>query len=474
MPTQADETAPTIDRETFERMLLDPGVPDEALRPYLMEGAAQAGFQPTVQANPARVIAPETESALLLGSLNGIARWRRQQRYRSKIRTWTGVRIVSEGDSWFQYPLLLTDVIDWLSEPYAIFSLDAAGDLLADMVKQGEVVTAVVQERPHVVLLSGGGNDLLGGSHLSTAVLPFEPGRLPDAYLGTAFGDNLKTVLDDLERLLSRLQAVAPDTPVLTHVYDHAIPANGQWLGKPLASVGITDRLLQRAIVRAIVDRFHAALIRLVGSFPHVRVIDTRGLVRDDRWHDELHPNDQGFQSVAQRFAVVIAEMTGAPTPNLATEAAVEAVSLVQTMDAEPLLDALLDQHPDDALLREIGRREALAAAGDTVPDEPLAIFPSSVEGAFPELRELGLRAVAEAGRAVLATCCSSGNPAYAALDQAIRSGRTALIQHLVALLARPDKQPGARTMLIAAALAQRAVGTDADALCRGLAAMTD
>jgi hypothetical protein len=131
-------TQAPVEASAFERMLLDPDVPDEALRPYLVESPEDTrAFQPSVRVNPDRVIAPETEAAVAMASLNGVARWRRLQRYKRDAADGRRLRIVSEGDSWFQYPFLLKDVIDWLSEHYAINSLDAAGDLLSDMVRQG-------------------------------------------------------------------------------------------------------------------------------------------------------------------------------------------------------------------------------------------------------------------------------------------------------------------------------------------------
>jgi len=43
------------------------------------------------------------------------------------------LRFVAEGDSWFHYPILLRDTLDWLSDDYAIFDLAAAGDTLENM-----------------------------------------------------------------------------------------------------------------------------------------------------------------------------------------------------------------------------------------------------------------------------------------------------------------------------------------------------
>lgn len=463
---------PRIDAETFERMLLDINVPDEALRPYLVESATETGaFGPVVQANSATVVAPTTEAAVLLASLNGIARWRRQQRYRRKIADWAGVRIVSEGDSWFQYPFLLTDVIDWLSEPYAVFSLDAAGDLLSDIVRQGELITAVVQEKPHVVLLSGGGNDLLGGSRLSAALLPYEPGRPAEAYLDDAFENNLRAVLIDYEQLFSRLTQVAPQTPILTHVYDHAMPANGRWLGRPLSAIGITDPALQREIVRAIVDRFHTALVRLAGKFTNIRVIDTRGTVRDDRWHDELHPNDGGYRAVARLFARAIADATGTVPPDLALESAVESGPL-DARDEADLALLLLDQHQEHAFVREIGRREALAQAHDPRAEEPLAVYPSSLEALYPDLQVLGQHVVAMARQVAFAECCGPGGQAHRALEQAVQAGPAAVVRHLASIISGQATPVGARALMVAAMLTRRIDSFDASALCQNWAAM--
>lgn len=377
----------TIDARKLEQMLLDENVPDEALRPYLMESMQDSNpFQPVVEVNPDRVEVGLTEAAVALSSLNGIARWRRHRRYRRKVRDWEGLRIVSEGDSWFQYPFLLTDVIDWLSEPYAVFSLDAAGDLIADMVRQGELITAVVSERPDVVLLSGGGNDLLGGANLARAVLPFEPGRPPEDYLSAGFDANLGAVLAGYTILFERLARIAPHTPVMCHVYDHAVPNQGRWLGQPLAMIGVVDPMLQRAIVRCIVDRFHVALGELAGRFPQVRLIDTRGSVLG-RWNDELHPTDGGYAAVAQLFADAIADATGTAQVEIGGGAGIEASRL------EPGLA----RYSDDALLAELGRRRRLCEAGDPGLDEPLLIFSSSLAGSYPELREAGTKAVAEA-----------------------------------------------------------------------------
>ena len=78
-------------------------------------------FDPSVVPDPARLTTPEgefdVESAMRWG--NAISRWRRQTRFTNLIAQ--GVRkpvLVSEGDSWFQFPFLIDDVVDHLNKDF--------------------------------------------------------------------------------------------------------------------------------------------------------------------------------------------------------------------------------------------------------------------------------------------------------------------------------------------------------------------
>jgi hypothetical protein len=84
----------------------------------------------------------------------------------------TSLRFVAEGDSWFHYPIVLRDTLDWLNDSYAIFDLAAAGDTLQNM-KRGisNIIDVIEREGSQGFLLSGGGNDLLEGNRL-TLLLP--------------------------------------------------------------------------------------------------------------------------------------------------------------------------------------------------------------------------------------------------------------------------------------------------------------
>lgn len=88
--------------------------------------------------------------------------------------------------------------------------------------------------------------------------------------------------------------------------YWNGVPNNGKWLGKPMRRIGIEDPALQKEVMGVVMDRFNAMLESVAGQFPGVKYVDARGAVGDDRWHDELHPENDGFASAADRFVEAI------------------------------------------------------------------------------------------------------------------------------------------------------------------------
>jgi hypothetical protein len=478
MPTGVGEDRPEpISVSELQSRLMDIDVPDRDLRPYLMESASETGsFRPVVRINPAHVAAKETaeaaaESALALSSLNGIARWRRQQRYRRKVKDWNGARIVSEGDSWFQYPFLLDDVIDQLWDPYAIFSLDAAGDLLTDMVKQGEVVAAVVAEKPDLVLLSGGGNDLLGEARLAQVLPPYDPAREPADYLGERFEAHLGTVMKAYERVVVQIRGAAPNTGIVCHTYDYALPNRGRWLGKPMESIGIKDPALQKAIVRCCIDRFREELAKLAGRHGRMELVDCRGSVGAAQWFDELHPTNAGFASAARRFRATIGSMlaekggveSGGPALSLADRAPGKGE------DVAAAAMFLARTYSEQALLHELGRRQAIVDAGAEVDGlGSIGIPDASVESFFPAFREAGKAIVDALHRQLYQVICGDGEAEKAdrkALGEAMGVGEMAVVGAIATALGALSV-PAAVCAIAAPILARRVVAPSVDALC--------
>ena len=266
----------------------------------------------------------------LLGILNWASRCRRQRAYRRKSRGFTGIVIVSEGDSWFQYPKFLTDIIDYLREnkEYNIYSLGFGADWLANMLVKKEYEQVLKDEKPQVFLISGGGNDLVDHSRLASLVHEQSADRdkNPEKYRNPAYHCLMKLFQRQYRRLYQRILEAHPGLHIISHGYDHAIPSsrwgtgpiqiltnivvNGKWLKRPLESRGITDPEAQQGVIRVIIDDFNQMLLELADEFPTVHHIDSRGKVGRDEWYNELHPNREGFKKVTKQYEELIDELT--------------------------------------------------------------------------------------------------------------------------------------------------------------------
>ncbi len=306
-----------INPEELNAKLADLSIPEKDLaRYFILDEEESRGFRPVLRLNPQTVELPEdpeaarSRSAAAMAFANSFARMRRRLRFERMLAGgYDGPIIVSEGDSWFQYPILLEDTIDHLYERgLAVRSLDAAGDTLEDMLSQHEYIDAIRETGASIFLLSAGGNDALGGGNLRAHLRDFDPALSPAAHLLPSFDRLLDRMQGRYERVLREVEAL-PGVVTICHGYDYAIPHGGKWLGEPMISRGITDPALQRAITRQMIDTFNDRLRLLVARFGgRVLHVDARGAVGTslDDWHDELHPKNEGYGRVASRFANAI------------------------------------------------------------------------------------------------------------------------------------------------------------------------
>jgi hypothetical protein len=334
-----------ISMEQLQEMMRDPDIPDTELKKYFTANPQTSKpFAPAIIPDPARVeVAPPAdglEGAMMMSWANGLSRLRRQEKFRRRReRGDRRIVLVSEGDSWFQFPIFLEDVIDQLFGTFSIWSVDAAGDTLQNMVlDNAEYLNALREHGSQVraLLFSGGGNDIVGEdasgkSVISQIVKHFEPGRIADWYIDTEeVTAKLRFIEECYRSVITNVRAEFPTLPVLCHAYDHAIPGGGpddarnpfwaakdKWIGRPMREdLGITDHPLQREIVKLLIDRLNERLKSLCGgnnpngAFRNVWHVDVRRTV-GTRWADELHPTDEGYKLVAQRFASVLRQALG-------------------------------------------------------------------------------------------------------------------------------------------------------------------
>ncbi|WP_166822049.1 DNA/RNA non-specific endonuclease [Thalassoroseus pseudoceratinae] len=256
------------------------------------------------------------ESDRVLGLANALSRAKRRIVYHQQ--KWTNFRrpvIVSEGDSWFQYPVRLDDVIDVLLKDHLILSLGAAGDLLTNMAAEGEYLNAIENEEADVFLLSGGGNDMLHSGRLAGYLKPYRDGMDAQALLQRSrwneFREELRSTYAGIfHAVATRFSSVV----TFCHGYDYAIPrVDGKWLGGPLASRGVPKELWPD-VIKILIDEFNDTQKTLAAaSSGRVVHVDCRGTVGKslNSWFDELHPKDTGYKKVAQLFAQRIADHFG-------------------------------------------------------------------------------------------------------------------------------------------------------------------
>ncbi len=322
-----------ISFQDLERLATDPETPESALRQYFKAapGATHA-FRPVLMPDPATVdIAPEAlrvESGLAIG--NFWSRMRRRNRFDRRLaRGDTRPVLVSEGDSWFQFPILLDDVIDNLSDAYTIRSLGAAGATAEEIIEDGEYrrTLSELKDRVEAFLFSAAGNDVIGedrdGNPEIQRLLLERTGNQSAAQLINRTGlrekmDFLRGAYETMIREVRGIQGLGA-LPILVHGYD--IPFAGaaddardpiwtgpdSYLGAPLRDMKIEAPELQREVLTILIDALYGMLDDLAAAHPGVLVVDCRGtLPRRGDWADEIHGTSKGYGRVAQRFAEAI------------------------------------------------------------------------------------------------------------------------------------------------------------------------
>jgi len=262
-----------------------------------------------------------------------MARWQpseRNARYR-KRRNAGFPSVVSEGDSWFDYPFYKNtiDLIDD-AELFAHHRLEASGDTVKGMIGTAAAVnnlrTIIEHERPICVLFSGGGNDLAAAA-TKLFCLATEPPDCLDGVEMTALFDRLAASYADM------IGAIGPIAPIFAHGYDYFAPSAapvkfvgietgiGPWIFPSMIAIGLQDEALRRAVAHILVDRFNDMLRALAATHPLDFVhIDLRGTLDIDAdWQNEIHPTRPGFRKVASALqAKVVNRLPGLLSERLA------------------------------------------------------------------------------------------------------------------------------------------------------------
>lgn len=346
----------TITYEEFLERWNNLDLPDAALRPYVLLEPGDSAFSVEVRPNPETVTGiPRLESAM--GFLNNRSRRKRQRDFESALRRGDPRPVlVSEGDSWFQFPLLVEDVIDHLGKEYLIWSLGAAGDTVENMIDSdsAEYMAGLDAQagRVQAFLLSAAGNDVIGAKDGTPVLLSLlhngTRSSLPEKLINKA---ELGRVTEKLKASYRKVIAtVRADPrfaalPIVIHGYDYpfAFPFGNdtrrpiwvfnnqdKWLGSAFEAKGIADPELRRDILHILIDALYDCLGEVAAEDSHVHLVNVRGtLAKRTDWVDEIHGTDEGFARVAKKFDTLLKQVLPPPSPGV--EAAVMAQSPAST-----------------------------------------------------------------------------------------------------------------------------------------------
>jgi hypothetical protein len=228
--------------------------------------------------------------------------------------------ILTEGDSWFSYPLNsnIADYIEMMND-FSMLRLEHSGDdareILAPASEQLKQLKHYLKKYPvDALLVSAGGNDLVSGE-LSKLIDKKTNGS---TWQNSVRAAKLSAVLDDIvnsyTRLLDARDALRPKCVVVAHSYCYFKPdgrkatgpfgllKSGPWMRPVLVAKGLDPDTEGREFARFLVDELHARLVALAASRPRFHVVDMRAALPDDHvhWADEIHPSGTGFRKLAE------------------------------------------------------------------------------------------------------------------------------------------------------------------------------
>ena len=286
----------------------------------------------------------------ILGWMNKIGKRIKNRRFLKKLKKGNiGKIVVAEGDSWFEYPIFIKDIVDWMIKltDYSVYSIAAGGDWIGNILYTGHYITELSIYRPDVFLISGGGNDLVGDNRLAVLIRkrsevnlqPTEADQtlarhyqakgisadiaekivLGRKFLNREFWGLLNVFRFQYYLIFKNIRSSTKfdNMKIITQGYDYPIPSsnrnifknplrlifkNGHWLDTPLHIRGIRTDKEKVAILTAMLYEFNEMLINVGSKFSNVFHIDCRGLAKPESWNDELHLKSSCYKDIAKAY----------------------------------------------------------------------------------------------------------------------------------------------------------------------------
>lgn len=238
----------------------------------------------------------------------------------------TDIKILAEGDSWFKYPKKHifskpSNIIKHLSKKPDLLIFDTArnGDEISDMMsgkQKFDLLRRVKNLDIDQVLISGGGNDIVGRWDFGFLLNNKKDGMNWEACINkNRLGIKLNIIGSVYAELIERILDIKKDLKIITHTYDLAPPSNigfelfdifpfgDSWMLPHLKEKGITSPIQQKKIISYILGSFQETLIDIEGKYSsNFTVVKTQGTLNSNEWRNEIHPTPDGFKKIANKI----------------------------------------------------------------------------------------------------------------------------------------------------------------------------
>ena len=291
---------------------------------------------PTARRVPTRTV---IEQARLRGRQLGVEALRKGILPTAGARSGPKTPVIAEGDSWFDFPW--SDVLNSLEDNhgYEVTSVARHGHTLEHMAYSGGQIAQFRRalrkmedrgEPPRAVLLSGGGNDVVGDEFVQLLNHRLAPN--PGLNDGVVDGILYHRIWPGYETLIAAIMEICKGVlgkriPILIHGYAYAVPDGrgvwglgwllpGPWLLPSFKAKGYhpdTDKATMQEIVDDLINQLNEMQKRMVARRDDdlVRHVDLRSVFprAEDHtvwWQDELHPTPDGFDAIAVEFNTAI------------------------------------------------------------------------------------------------------------------------------------------------------------------------
>ena len=247
------------------------------------------------------------------------------------LRSATTTQLAAIGDSWLWVYIFWHDLVDGLRN-YKVRSFSSGGRTLAEMANDSnlEAVTKYLKNPganpPKALLLGGGGNDVHHQDETTqdppALARMLQPGPEPlkedevHKFIDIELAGYYKKIIDNVRQ--------TTNIPIIIHAYDHPIPdgssipgISGPWLQPIFIRCGIDTRTtaglaVGRSVMKRLIDRLNTVAATFADPARKIYHVNLTGTLAahygapenyQTDWRNELHPNDDGFDRLADVIA---------------------------------------------------------------------------------------------------------------------------------------------------------------------------